>query len=50
MNDPTKTHYADEIAAAWREQLAEAAENPWLAELLLKYGERILRRFTYFYE
>jgi hypothetical protein len=45
-----KLPYAEEVAVAWREQLAEAAENPWLAELLLKYGERILRRFTYFYE
>ena len=38
-----------EIVAAWREQLAEAAENPWLAQLLLRYGERILRRFIAFY-
>jgi len=45
-----KLPYTEEVVAAWREQLAEAAENPWLAELLLKYGERILRRFTYFYE
>jgi hypothetical protein len=51
VNEQNRTlPYSDDVVAAWREQLAEAAENPWLAELLLKYGERILRRFTYFYE
>lgn len=38
------------IVAAWREQLAEAAENPWLADLLLRYGDRILGRFIAFYQ
>ena len=42
--------YEAEVVAAWREQLAGAAENPWLAQLLLKYGERLLRRFIHFYE
>lgn len=39
-----------EVAAVWREQLAWAAEKPWLASVLLKHGERILRRFVYFYQ
>jgi hypothetical protein len=38
-----------EIVEAWREQLAGAADNPWLADLLLRHGERILRRFIAFY-
>ena len=42
--------YETEIVAAWREQLAEAAENPWLADLLLRYGDRILARFIAFYQ
>ncbi len=42
--------YEAEVVAAWREQLAEAAEKPWLAGVLLKHGERILRRFVHFYQ
>ena len=42
--------YEAEVLAAWREQLAEAAENPWLAGVLLEHGERILRRFVHFYQ
>ncbi len=42
--------YEAEVVAAWREQLAEAAENPWLASVLLEHGERILRRFVHFYQ
>ena len=53
MNEQQKRlpySYEVGVVAAWREQLAEAAENPWLASVLLKYGERILRRFVYFYQ
>ncbi len=42
--------YEAEVVAAWREQLAEAAEKPWLASVLLEHGERILRRFVHFYQ
>jgi hypothetical protein len=50
MNEVTKLHHLDDAVFAWREQLAQASENPWLAELLLRYGQRILRRFIHFYE
>ncbi len=44
-------HNGDEaVLAAWQSQLAEAQEKPWLASLLLQQGERILRRFMYFYD
>ena len=42
--------YEGEVLAAWREQLAEAAEKPWLASVLLEHGERILRRYIHFYQ
>jgi hypothetical protein len=50
MDQETRSHYSNSIVIAWREQLAQAAQDPWLAELMLKYGERILRRFIHFYE
>ena len=40
----------DIVLAAWQEQVEQAQEKPWLASLLLRQGERILRRFTYFFE
>ena len=39
-----------EVVEAWREQLAGAVRNPWLAKMLLRHGERILGRFIAFYE
>jgi hypothetical protein len=53
MNEQQKSlQYSNEagVVAAWREQLAEAAENPWLASVLLRRGERMLRRFVHFYQ
>ncbi|MCA9976431.1 MAG: hypothetical protein KC413_11795, partial [Anaerolineales bacterium] len=35
--------------AAWQSQLSKAQDEPWLARLMLQQGERILRRFVYFY-
>ena len=40
----------DVVLAAWQEQVEQAKEKPWLASLLLRQGERILRRFVYFYQ
>jgi len=50
-NRREKLQWADEaeVVTAWREQLAEAAENPWLADLLLRHGPRLLKRFIAFY-
>jgi parallel beta-helix repeat protein len=53
MNEQQKKlqySYESEVVAAWREQLAWAAENPWLAGVLLEHGERILHRFVHFYQ
>ncbi|MCP4426252.1 MAG: right-handed parallel beta-helix repeat-containing protein, partial [Chloroflexi bacterium] len=38
------------VLTAWQEQIKQAQEQPWLASLLLRQGERILRRFIHFYE
>jgi len=36
--------------AAWQVQVAQAQEQPWLAALLLRQGERLFRRFVYYYQ
>ncbi len=49
MQTKRTRHRPDIVLAAWQTQLEQAKEKPWLAAILLRQGERLFRRFAWFY-
>ncbi|MCP4358373.1 MAG: hypothetical protein GY796_10195 [Chloroflexi bacterium] len=50
MQYKDKQSLQDPIWIMWRTQIAEAAQTPWLASLLLKRSQRLWARFIHFFQ